>query len=75
MADTEKPQKHYKSGISNTKEGYGLGQVAQLVRALYRYIKVAGLIPGQGTYKNQPINMWNKKISVSLSLSLFLKSI
>ena len=34
----------------------GPGQVAQLVRALSRYIKVAGSIPGQGTYKKQPVN-------------------
>ena len=32
------------------------GQVAQLVRALSWYAKVAGSIPGQGTYKNQPMN-------------------
>ena len=34
----------------------GPGQVAQLVRALSGYAKVAGSIPGQGTYKNQPMN-------------------
>ena len=32
------------------------GWVAQLGRALSQYIKVAGLIPGQGTYKNQPMS-------------------
>ena len=34
----------------------GPGQVAQLVRATSWYAKVAGSIPGQGTYKNQPTN-------------------
>ena len=34
----------------------GTGQVAQLVRTSLPYIKVVGLIPGQGTYKNQPMN-------------------
>ena len=32
------------------------GQVAQLVRALSRYAKVAGLISNQGTYKKQTMN-------------------
>ena len=32
------------------------GQVAQLVRALSQYAKVAGLIPRQGTYEKQPMN-------------------
>ena len=32
------------------------GQVAQLVKVLFQYVKVAGSIPGQGTYKNQPMN-------------------
>ena len=34
----------------------GPGWVAQLVRASSRYAKVAGLIPRQGRYKNQPVN-------------------
>ena len=34
----------------------GPGWVAQLVRALPPYAKVAGLIPGQDTYKNQAMN-------------------
>ena len=33
------------------------GQVAQLVRVLFQYTKVAGSILGQDTYKNQPINV------------------
>ena len=33
-----------------------LGRVAQLVRALSGYTKVAGLIPDQGTYKNQAMS-------------------
>ena len=34
----------------------GPGRVSQLVRASSWYTKVAGLIPGQGTYKNQPVS-------------------
>ena len=30
--------------------------IAQLARASSQYIKVAGSISGQGTYRNQPIN-------------------
>ena len=44
------------------------GWVAQLVRALSRYTKVAGLIPGWDGY-NECINKWNKKL-LFLSLSL-----
>ena len=32
------------------------GGVDQLVRALFLYAKIAGSIPGQGTYENQTIN-------------------
>ena len=32
------------------------GQVAQLVRASSQNTKVEGSIPGQGTYKTQPMN-------------------
>ena len=32
------------------------GQVVQLVGASSPYAKGAGLIPGHGTYKNQPIS-------------------
>ena len=32
------------------------GQVAQLVRASSQNTKVEGSIPGQGTYKNQPMS-------------------
>ena len=32
------------------------GQITQLVRVSSWYIKVMGLIPSQGTYKNQPMN-------------------
>ena len=31
------------------------GQIAQSVGASSRYAKAAGLIPGQDTYKNQPM--------------------
>ena len=34
----------------------GPGQVAQLVKASSPNSKVAGSIPGQGTYKEQPLN-------------------
>ena len=34
----------------------GPGWVCQLVRASSRYAKVSGSIPGQGTYKNQPMH-------------------
>ena len=33
------------------------GQVALLVRALFQYAKVAGSIPDQDTYENQPMNV------------------
>ena len=33
------------------------GRVAPLVRALSQYANVAGLIPSQGTYKKQPMNV------------------
>ena len=32
------------------------GRVGLLVRTWSRYTKVVGSIPGQGTYKNQPMN-------------------
>lgn len=32
------------------------GQVAQLVRALSRYAKIADSLSSQGTYKDQPMN-------------------
>ena len=35
----------------------GPGQVAHLVTASSWYAKFAGSIPGQGTYKNQPMNV------------------
>ena len=34
----------------------GPGQVAQLVWVSSQYTKVAGLIPGQGTYRKQQMN-------------------
>ena len=48
------------------------GQVAQLVRMSPPYSKVAGLIPGQGTYKKQPMNAQvsgktNRHVSLSFS--------
>ena len=32
------------------------GRVAQWVTVLFQYAKVAGSIPGRGTYKNEPMN-------------------
>ena len=34
----------------------GPGWAAQLVRALFQYARVVGLISGQGTYKKQPMS-------------------
>lgn len=34
----------------------GPGWVAQLVRASVRYARALGLIPGQDTYRKQPMN-------------------
>ena len=54
-----------------TVNSYGPGPVAQLVRASSRYTKVAGSIPGQSTYKKQPMNAYvEQQVNVSLSLSL-----
>ena len=36
--------------------GKSPGRPAQLVRALSQYTKVAGSIPGEGTYKKQPMS-------------------
>ena len=41
---------------NNKLQIFNPGQVAQMVRALSRYAKVAGSIPGQGTCKNQSMN-------------------
>lgn len=38
------------------RESIGTSQVDQLVRVLSWYVKVAGSIPVQGKYKNQPMN-------------------
>ena len=51
----------------------GPGLVAQLVRAPFWYVKVVGSIPGQGTYKNQPMNAWMSR-TTNWCLSLSLKS-
>ena len=50
------------------------GRVAQLVRTLFWYTRVAGSIFSQGTYKNQQwMHEWvEQQISLSLSLYLFL---
>ena len=47
---------YLKAEIDIKYQPWGPGWVAQLVRALSRYAKVVGLIPGQGTYRNQPVN-------------------
>ena len=45
------------------KNNTGSGQVAQLVRAPSPRAEVAGLIPGQGTYKNQAVGepRWQRR--------------
>ena len=48
----------------------GPGQVAHLVRASSWPSKVAGLIPGQGTYKNKPIHKKVEQIDICLSSPL-----
>lgn len=50
------------------------GQVAQLAKALSQYIKVMGLIPNQGIYKNQPTSMINVDQQMDISLSLKAKN-
>ena len=53
--------------------GLELWLCTQVVRALFPYAKVVGLIPGQGTYKDQPMNAsmnGTTKIEVSLFLCL-----
>ena len=53
----------------NKKVNVSPGQVAQFIRASSRHAKVADSVstPGQGTYRNQPINA---SISGTISLSL-----
>ena len=47
-------QRPLREGVEKMMRGPWLD--AQLVRALSQCDKVVGLIPGQGTYNNQPIN-------------------
>ena len=58
-------------------EPWSPGWVVQWSEPLPRYVKVVGSIPGQGTYKNQPMNAsvsgtTNQCFSPSLSFSAFL---
>lgn len=53
-----------KCGAPGKERGWGLkvvssgpGWVTEAVRALSQYAKAAGSIPGQGTYKNQPLDV------------------
>lgn len=48
------------------------GGVAQLVAVSSRYAKVAGLILGQGTYKNQPMDASISGTIIYLSFALSL---
>ena len=48
------------------------GQVARLVTASSQCTKVAGSVPGWGSYKNQPMNGINDGTTLSLSFSLSL---
>lgn len=57
-------------GSSSRKMGYSQGSAAPRVGAsAWTPEKVPGSIPGQGTYKNQPVSKWNDK-SLSLSPSV-----
>ena len=52
------------------------GRESQLVRVLSQCTKVRGLVPGQGTYKKQPMNVEQQITVLSFSLPLpVLKSI
>ena len=69
---------HYSLGVKKLLSG--LGWAAQLVRVSSWHAKVVGSIPGQGTYKNQPVSAWiigtrNWCFSLSLSLSLSLSTV
>ena len=57
----------WKLSLLLSKKGGGSGQVAQSVRASSQSIKVAGSIPGQRRYQNQPI-----KASISGPMNRFL---
>ena len=46
----------FHSEVSHTIKHLSPGQVARPVRASSPYAKIAGLIPGQGTYENQPVS-------------------
>ena len=55
----EKPWKMCNFALRILKIGHiHPGWIAQLVRASSRYAKVADSVPGQGTYKNQPMNAY-----------------
>ena len=46
------------------------GKLAQLIRAMSWYAKAEASIPGEGTYKNQPMNaQMNETINLSLSFA------
>ena len=44
------------SGPKVIKNMWGPGKFAQFVRTSSPYARVEGLIPGKGTYENQPMN-------------------
>ena len=46
--------------------------VAQLVRVSSEYAKVAGSLPGQGTYKKESVNGMHKCMQQQRSMSLSL---
>lgn len=51
------------------------GQIGQLVRVLSQNSKVVGLIPGQDTYKSQPMNAYiSETTNWPLSFSIYLKN-
>ena len=60
---------------STGKQAWGRGQTGQWVRVLCSHAKAAGSIPGQGTYRNQPMNAsvsGTTNQSLSLALCVFL---
>lgn len=50
-------------------------QVAQLVRVLFLYAKFVGSIPGQGSYRGQPINPQKVEQQIRISLARSLPKI
>ena len=65
----------WKIRIKRLKEQKSPGRVAQLVEALYQCPRLVGSIPGQGTYKTQPMNARKVEWGINVSLSLLNQQI